>query len=107
MTFTEKKLGQTQPTSTSNVTLFTATTRTVVKSIRICNTTSSDAKFKLYVVDSGDSASVSNAIYYDLNIPNNQTIGDDGYLVLENGDSIVVQTETANTITFTINGAEL
>lgn len=101
MTFTESQIAQGQPTDTNNLTLFTASSKTVVKSIRICNTTSSDATFRIFV---GGTA-VSNALYYDVNLPANQTTSDDGFLVLETSDTIVVQTGTANSITFTISGA--
>lgn len=106
MAFTEKLLGRGQPIDTNNLTLVSAVaSRTVVKAIRICNTTSSDATFRIFVVPNAGSAGVSNAVYYDINLPANQTTADDGYLVLETGDSIVVQAGTANSITFTISGA--
>jgi len=106
---TEKHLGTAHPTDTNNLTLYTtpALTTTIIKSIRVCNTASSDVKFRIFRVTSGGSAGIANAVYYDINLPAHQSIGDDGFLVLETGDSLVVQAEVANTLTFTLSGGEI
>jgi len=103
----EKKLGQEITTSTNTETLFTATKKIVVKSIRICNTTAGDVTFRLHNVTNTETSSANNAIYFDTNLPANHTIGDDVYMVLDTGDFITIQSSVAGAITFTVYGAEL
>jgi hypothetical protein len=108
MTFTEKRLGSSRPTNTTNTTLYTATdVRGLIKSIRVCNTTTSDATCRVFLVPSGGSADQTTAIYYDFTIPANSTLSDDGFQVLESGGTIVVRSDTANALTFTVSGAEV
>jgi hypothetical protein len=105
---TEKFLGQSRPSDTSNATVYTASgTSVVIKSMRICNTTSSDATCRIFLVPSGGTADQSTATYYDYTIPANSTLADDGYQVLEDGGSLVFRTDTANALTITACGAEV
>jgi hypothetical protein len=109
MAFTEKRLGASAPADTNNATLYTvpAATTAVMKSLRICNVTSSDATCRVFLVPSGGSAGVTNAIYYDFTVPANSTLSDDGFHVLATGGTIVVRSSVADTLTFTASGAEV
>jgi hypothetical protein len=106
MAFTEKRLGASVPADTNNATLYTSTgVTTVVKSIRICNNSASDATCRIFLVPSGGTANTTTCIYYDFNIPANSTLSDDGYHILESGGTLQVRTGTANALTFTASGA--
>jgi hypothetical protein len=107
--FTEKRLGASVPADTNNATLYTvpASTIAVIKSIRICNNSASDATCRVFLVPTGGTANTTTCIYYDFNVPANSTLSDDGYHVLESAGTIVVQSGTANAITFTVSGAEI
>lgn len=109
MGITEKRLGASRPTDTNNATLYTvpASTTTIITAIRICNTTSSDATFRLFLVPSGGTADETTAIYYDYNIPANSTFADDGKHVLEAAGTIQVRSDTASALTFTASGVQV
>ena len=107
MVFTEKLIGQARPADTSIVTVFTATTKTIIKSIRVANTSSDEESFSIYIVPSGATVGDIHKIYGDVLLHENTTIGDDGYFVLDTGDSIQVSVGTGDKISFTFMGAEL
>ena len=100
---TEQLLARWTPTDTSNLTLFTATVKTIIKSIRVCNYTNTDCTFRILAWWTG----LENAVYYDMNLPANQSIWDDWFLVLEVWDTLTVQSGTANSLTFTLSWATL
>ena len=107
MAFSEKRLGASVPADTNNATLYTvpASTSAVIKSIRVCNNSASDATCRVFLVPSGGTANTTTCIYYDFNVPANSTLSDDGYHVLEAAGTIVVRTGTADVLTFTASGA--
>jgi hypothetical protein len=108
MSFTEKRLGASRPSDTNNATLYTASAVTaIIKSIRICNTTTSDATCRIFLVPSGGTADQTTSIYYDFNIPANSTLSDDGFHILEASGTLQVRTGTASALTFTASGAEV
>ena len=105
---TPKRLGCVQPSDNNPVTLYTvpAGTVTCIKGIRACNTTETGCTIQICLVSSGDSTSAQNAIYWNFEIPANQTLSDDGSHVLQEGGMIVVQAETESAVTFTASGME-
>jgi hypothetical protein len=67
MSITFKRLGASRPTDTNNATAYTvpALTTTYVKSIAICNSTTSDATCRIFLTPSGGTADETTAILYD------------------------------------------
>ena len=63
-------------------------TKTLVKQLDICNTTSAVVKVSVFLVPSGSSASVSNAIFYAVSVPANGVVQWSGIQVLDAGGSI-------------------
>ena len=109
MTFTEKQLAQSYPNATTNTTVYTvpAVTKTIVKNINFCNSTVAAITVRVFAVPFGGSAGVSNALFYDYEIPEYFSINKNMYLILDTvGDFLVVYV-SAQGITFTISGAEI
>jgi len=109
MANTFKRLGSSRPTTTSNATLYTvpASTTTIAKSIRICNTTNTSVVARVFLVPSGGTADETTAIYWEFDIPPYSTLSDDGSHVLEAAGTIQVRTATASALNFTISGLEI
>ena len=109
MAITEKQLGQVHPADTANTTVYTApaSTTTDITAIRICNTDTSDHAIRLFLVPSGGSAGIATALYYDMNVPANSTLADDGKHILDTADLLSFRSDTASKLTCTISGFEV
>ena len=109
MTNTFKRLGASRPSDTNNTTLYTVptSTTTIVKSIRICNTTNTEASCRFFLVHDWWTADQTTSIYYDFDVPPYSTLSDDGSHILEAAWTIQVRTETANALTFTCSWLEI
>ena len=109
MSATYKILGQAAPANTNNATIYTvpALTYAVTSTIHIANVTGIAANASVYTVRSGQTASNSNAIARTVSVPGNgflsMTIG----ATLGAGEFIVVNSGTANSLTFTVFGSEV
>jgi hypothetical protein len=104
-----KVLGQSAPANTANATLYTvpSATSAVVSTIAIANVTAISATARVFVVKSGGSAAASNALVYDAVFGANSTTTFTIGITLATGDALLVQTGTANAITFQAFGSEL
>jgi len=109
MANTYKRLGASRPVDTNNAILYTvpASTTTIMKSLRVCNNSSSNASIRVFLVPNGGTADETTCIYYDYNIPANSTLSDDGSHILEASGTIQVRTGTADVITFTASGLQI
>lgn len=107
-TATAKKLYLNQP-STSIVTLYIvpASTTTIVKSIKITNTTAIDAKIDLYFVPSGGTPAAANKMISQITVPANGAYREDCTDVLSAGDSIQSAQVTSGALTVHISGVEV
>jgi hypothetical protein len=108
-TIDPKQLGQGFPADTNNLTIYTvpAGTTTVVQAIDICNTSSASRLARVFLVPNGGAAGVSNALFYDVAIGGNMTVSWSGPQYLDAGALIVVRTDGANSLAFTVSGQEL
>jgi hypothetical protein len=106
--FTPQKLYIGQPATTAT-TLYTApaSTKTIIKNIVICNTTSTAATLTVSLVPSGGSAGVTNRIMSTLNINANDTVSMDLSGVLATGDFISALQGTSGALTVNISGVEV
>lgn len=100
------RLAQAEMT-TSYVTIYTTPllTRTYVKNIDICNTTTGSLRFYIHLVPSGASSTTSNAIFYNAPINANTTVQWTGSEILTAGDIIQIKASAAG-IAVTITGGE-
>ena len=107
---TFKRLGASRPANTSNATLYTvpALTTTYLKSLAICNTTTSDATCRVFLVPSGGTTDQTTSILYDYIITANQSVFLSGIdHILEAAGTIQVQTGTGSALTFTASGQQI
>lgn len=93
------------PAGTTVSTLYTSdsASSTHVNTINICNTSSGNATFSLHIVPSGESASASNAIFYNCPIPANTTTLWTGTLIIPAGGTIQGSASTT-AVTFSLAG---
>jgi hypothetical protein len=101
-------LAQSAPANTTAAALFTASLRTEITSLLICNVTGSSAKARVFLDEGGTTYAVGNALYYDVAIPGNTTLNLDaemyGGINLAASDSLGIRTDTANALTFSLFG---
>jgi len=104
-----KILGQSAPANTSNADLYAvpADTETIVSTITIANTSATAATFRIFVRDGGAAAATGNAIAYDAAIAANSQVAFTLGLTLSATDTITVQTDSANSVTFQAFGSEI
>jgi len=102
-------LGQSAPTTTSDVNLYTvpAGTQAVVSTISVTNDTATAATFRIYLRKNGAAASATNALYFDASLAGNSTLLATAGFTLSAGDIITVRTGTANSLGFQAFGSEL
>lgn len=108
MATTYKVLGQSNPSATTNTTLYTvpSATSTVVSSIIICNQTASAATYRIAVRPAGAAAAAQHWIVYGATVAASDstvlTLG----LTLATTDVITVYASSAN-LSFSAYGSEI
>jgi hypothetical protein len=92
---------------TSYLTVYTTplNSRTIIKNIDVCNTTSSPVRFYIHLVQSGQASGVMNALFYNAPINANSTLQWTGSDILNEADIIQVKASAAG-VTVTITGGE-
>jgi ATP-dependent protease ClpP protease subunit len=106
---TYKVLGQALPTNTSSTTLYTvpSATSAIVSTISVTNVTGTAATYRVYVVQSGGSVGLGNALVYDATAKANSMTALTLGVALSTGDAIHVASGTGNAITFQAFGSEV
>ena len=81
-------LGQQAPAAATEVTLYTVpgATSATVSSIFVCNRSSVAATFRIQINDGGGATATTDALYFDLDLPGNDTFKVTGGITLETGD---------------------
>jgi hypothetical protein len=80
-------------------------TRTFVKDINVCNTTSGALGVYVHIVPSGGTADTSNAIYYNTSVAANNIIHWNGVQIMNAGDTIQVKGSSTG-LAIIISGAQ-
>lgn len=109
MATTLKQLGQNRPANTTAVSLYSpgASTETIIKTLIVCNTSVSSAKFRIFVDDNGTTYDETTALYYDCPLAANSTLAIELNLLMnDQTGNLAVRTNTANALTFTAFGSE-
>jgi len=103
---TPNQLGQAAITA-STTTLYTVptSTRTFLKDMDICNTTSGAITVNIYIVPSAGTASTSNALLYGALVPANSTLQWTGSQILLTGSTIQISA-SATGCTIVASGGE-
>lgn len=102
-----KVLGQSNPSATTNTTLYTvpAATQTVVSTFKVCNRSSTSTTFRVAIRPGGASISDEHYIIYDLGIAGNDTFSATEGWTLASTDVVTVYANDA-TLSFTLFGQE-
>jgi len=107
MATTYKVLGQSNPSATTDTTVYTvpAASSAVVSTIAVCNQAATPATYRISVVPSGQTLAAKNYIVYDSSIIANSmttyTIG----IGLATGDTVHVYS-SSTTLSFSVFGTE-
>lgn len=108
MALTYKVLGQQNPSSNTNTTLYTvpSTTSTVCSTLVICNQAASAATFRVAVRPAGATIAAEHYLAYDSSINANDTITMTIGITLATTDVVTVRANTA-TCSFSLFGSEI
>lgn len=104
-----KQLAQVRPANTTAVSAFSPdlNDRITIVNIIICNTTVVPAKYRIFLDADGTTYDESTAIAYDVSLPGNSTTAFEVDLYMNKSTgNLAVRTDTANALTFTVNGIE-
>ena len=110
MATTLKQLGQLRPANTTAASLYSpaSATQSMIKSIVVCNTTSSAVKYRIFHDDDGTTYDQTTALFYDISLPaNSSDVIELNILMDDSAGNIAVRTDTNNAITFTCYGPEI
>lgn len=77
-----------------------------IDSIVVVNTASGNATFNMHHCGPGETASVSNALYYEQSLSAKATLIDDSVKYITSGETIVVKASSTPHITMTVYGVE-
>lgn len=106
----EKQLAQTRPSGTTAASAYSPgrAVTTIIRTIYICNTGSSTADFSLYLDDDGTTYDGTTALYSGVSVNPGQTVEINTYIPMNNEDgNFAVQASVADTLVFSIMGAEI
>lgn len=107
--FKVKQLGQSRPASATATSIYSPASgiNAVLKTLVVCNNTSSSAKYRVYHDDNGTTYDQSTALFYDVTLSPNSTdvIPLSGGMADSNGN-FAIESDTTNAITFTLYGSE-
>lgn len=103
-----KVLGQSAPVAITNTTLYTvpAATETIISSIVVCNRNSAASTFRIAIRPNGAAISNEHYLYYDVQIPGNDTFICTIGPTLDATDVITIYASTAN-LSFNAFGCEI
>jgi len=109
MAITYKVLGQSAPTGTTNVDLYTvpSSTSTVVSTINVTNLTAEAATFSVYVRVAGATAASANTLLKDVPLAANSLFSATQGITLGAADVLTVSTATADALSFQAFGSEI
>ena len=101
MAMTQTKLHAPSQLGTSAATLYTVpgSTTTILKQVALCNTASSARTVSIYLVPSGGSAGVTNAVLYDVSVDAKSTTFVNLSAVMATGDILQGSASVASSVT--------
>ena len=101
-------LGQSAPTGTANVDLYTvpSSTSTVVSTLNVTNLTGADATFSVYIRVAGATAAGANTLLKDVTLAANSLFSATQGITLGAADVLTVSTATADALSFQLFGSE-
>lgn len=104
-----KQLAQKRENSSNAVSVYSpaADTETIIKTIVLTNTTTSDVTFRLFMDDDGTTYDESTTLAWDMPLDANSVVQFDGdYLMNNSAGNFAYRSFLANAITITLFGLE-
>lgn len=103
------QLGQIRPANTTVTSIYSPANGItgVVKMIRVCNTSGSAAKFRMFHDKDGTTYDETTALEWDKSLAADETVQIDCFLAVKNTGNLAFRTDTANALTFTVYGVEV
>jgi len=103
------QLAQVRPAVTTAVTLYIASLRTQITSIKVCNTSVSARVFRLFHDDDAGAFSEGTAVYWDKTVPIGDTIeinalSEHGGLNVAKDGQVGARSDQSSGLTFTLYG---
>lgn len=107
-TYTNKVLGQSAPSATTLTDVYTvpALKQAVVSTVTVCNRAASVSTFRISVAPAGAADDVSQYLYYDLSINENNSFAATIGITLNATDVIRVWSSSTN-LSFSVFGVEI
>jgi hypothetical protein len=104
-----KILGQSHPSGTTEVDLYTVPTGTeaVISTLTVTNVTGSSASARVWIRNNGATTAHSNAILFDVPLAANSVAAFTLGLTVNAADVITVRSGTGNSLTFQAFGSEI
>jgi hypothetical protein len=101
-------LGQSNPSATTNTTLYTcpAATQTVISTITICNQAGTSGTYRIAVRPNGATISAEHYLVYDASIQANTTAAYTLGITIDASDVVTVYASSAN-LSFNAFGSEI
>jgi len=104
-------LAQKNLESTSDVVILKNRVKTVVRSIILCNVTTSNVTYRIYRKKGSSGFSTSNALFYDVTLPASSTeiidFPEGSFVLSANNETIAARCSSASSLTITIDGESL
>ena len=89
---------------TTPTTIYTSTGQSAVTLVYFCNRSLATISFTVHAVSSGDTATLSNIIYYDVQLaPTDTYVVDTERLILDSGDSLVALASQVDSVSVTVS----
>lgn len=110
MALQEKQLGQARENSINAVSVYSpgSNTTTIIKSIMLANTSSSEVNVRVFLDDNGTTYDESTALVWDVKIYPGNIWFIDNFLAMNNSNgNLAYRSSVANAITITVFGAEI
>lgn len=103
------QLGQSRPSVTTAVSVYAPINNVtgIVKNIRVCNTSGSAVKFRMFHDKDGTTYDETTALVWDQSLAADESAQIDCFIAVKNTGNLAFRTDTANALTFTVYGVEV
>jgi len=93
--------------SAALATIYTAAASTIIKELIVCNTTTTVKTVRIHVVPPAGTATIANAIVYNLSVNPNETKVISLSTIMATGATIRASASAVNSVGVTISGVEI
>ena len=108
--FQEKQLGQSRPSGTSAVSIYSppADTTAIIKTITITNVSNASLRYKLFIDDDGTTYDETTTMAWDISLAKQTSVFIETYICMNNSTgNFAFEIDSANDATITLFGVEI